>query len=192
MANKWIHEYGQEFLHPCSLKSDEWAGRTTGPLQAWARGMKRDSGSQKIIAPKQAEDWESLHLWLEAVVEPEVCSGSRLQMDSTRLGGVTENQWGGHGQSAAVAKCFLARAGRCLQNERGLCLRTQGWFQLTLLGSVPPETWNMDRLPYTGPSVRSAIANQISTTELVQKCYFVSYCRCLHRFLSRRTKFLLK
>ncbi|XP_075892550.1 prolyl 4-hydroxylase subunit alpha-3 isoform X2 [Nelusetta ayraudi] len=23
VANKWIHEYGQEFLHPCSLKSDE-------------------------------------------------------------------------------------------------------------------------------------------------------------------------
>lgn len=90
---------------------------------------------------------------------------------------------GGHWQSAPVAKCFLARAGWFLQNERGLCLRTQGWFQLALLGSVPPETWNMDRLPYTGPSVRSAIANQISTTELAQKCYFSSLCRCLHRFL---------
>lgn len=47
-------------------------------------------------AYKQAEDWEGPRLWLEPAVprEPEVCSGNLLQMDSTRLRGVMENQWG--------------------------------------------------------------------------------------------------
>lgn len=179
VANKWIHEHGQEFLHPCSLNPDEWDGWITGPLQARDPCLHNwKACREKVEARKvslQAQDWESLHLWLELVAPwgPEVYS-TLLQRTWTAQG--WEVSWrtsGGNWQSAPQAKCSLAHAGQLLPIERGLCLRTQGWFQLTLQGSVPPESLNMDPLPTLG--LLSGLSLQINTTELVQTSYFSSF-----------------
>lgn len=157
------------------------------------RGMQSEAGSQKTVPTcRQRTGRARISDWSPRSPGNLRCAAAVCCRWIAQGFKVSRRTSGGHWQSAPEANCFLARAGRFLQNERGLCLRTQGWFQLTLQGSVPPETWNMDRLPYTGPSVGSATANQISTTELVQKCYFSSLCRCLHRFLPWQTKFLFK
>lgn len=153
---------------------DNWAPTSTRPgLHNWEACWEK-VGARKVSL--QAQDQESLHLWLEPAAPwgPEVYS-TLLHRTWTAQG--WEVSWrtsGGNWQSAPQAKCSLAHAVQLLPIERGLCLRTQGWFQLTPQGSVPPESVNMDPLPTLG--LLSGLSLQINTTELVQTCYFSSFC----------------
>lgn len=47
VANKWIHEYGQEFLRRCSLNPEEWGKGCICNWKAYLRGEKNEVRSQK-------------------------------------------------------------------------------------------------------------------------------------------------
>lgn len=54
VANKWIHEYGQEFQHRCSLNPDEWEGWSS----SWAPFRSEEPASTIERHPRrQREVW---------------------------------------------------------------------------------------------------------------------------------------
>lgn len=180
VANKWIHEYGQEFLHPCTLNPDEWDGWITGPLQARDLASTIGRHAERRWEP---EKWAYRHRTGRACISDwntwapgdlrctALCCTGHGQHKAQRCHG---EPVGAIGSQPPQAKCSLAHAGQLLPIERGLCLCTQGWFQLTPQDSVPPASLNMDPLPTLG--LLSGLSLQINTTELVQTCYFSSFC----------------
>lgn len=63
VANKWIHEYGQEFQHRCSLNPQEWrGGAIAGPL--WSASLcncepqgERRRQQESWCTSKGSENW---------------------------------------------------------------------------------------------------------------------------------------
>lgn len=151
MANKWIHEYGQEFQHPCSLNPEEWEGlniswapwSTRASLYNWEAHLqaKRKEAAKKWTHRQgRGEPWKgSLHLWFELRAPGSLertADSAAVDLDSTTpRGGVERN--GTVGNRTLEGKCSLAPTGQFMQMERDLWLCTLCWFQLTVQGFLP-------------------------------------------------------
>lgn len=104
VANKWIHEHGQEFQHRCSLNPEEWEGWS----DSWAPFLEYKSqplqlrgtlaGGEKEGARKWAHRqgrrkplWGSLRLWLEPRAPGSL---KHTVLEWTRTRGGVEEDWG--------------------------------------------------------------------------------------------------
>ena len=63
VANKWIHEYGNEFTTPCTLRPDEWEQEPSFyfiRLSRWIRSFRQVCGRHAIETKFEAEKRPSL------------------------------------------------------------------------------------------------------------------------------------
>lgn len=115
VANKWIHEYGQEFQRRCSLNPEEWDGWSNSCGPAWSasqplqsQGRERKDTARKWAPGRGAESCERVACICDWSPGPQGAEAASADADSTRLSCILE---GGveverdSGQTVPEAKC---------------------------------------------------------------------------------------
>lgn len=150
--------------------SKSWTPWSTRPcLYNWEAHLQAE-GRRAAQSEHTGKGGESLHLWLEARAP----GSPRRAAESYGGHGQTAHGWKAVCNQPPEAKRSLTSSGQ----ERGICICTLSWFQLTvksclLLRSSP--------LPKTGPTLGSVVTNQHSSRTSCEICRCSSLHRCLKR-----------